>query len=414
MPCDTTCLTSDSSLIDPQLWLPNIGPLGPDPTQMFANMGWVGYVILKLPKLNNAKNILRVTSADVNLSQEITMPDVIDGRIDRTLYQLGPKIVEGSFAMPVVADLTESQINQEGASCRAENDVSYLRATAGSLLNNVWCWTTQRGPQGRLVYDDASLDVRYANHAAFRFDRVLVNTLSMTAAQSDAINFDVNVIGRARIPAADVVDWPEIDGGSGNKGPDIIPFLSPARVLTWNDITVNGVQGCAGTFTPLFYSNQVREFSFEINNNADRFFGLGGSLFPIDINVGKREITGSLTLMGLQEALRRRADTNASRFTSKDEIRMAFYVGSETYNPSTGLFNSRDWVSANSPTDSIFAKKFVGVVYNIETMTLTNELYETTVEWRALADDTENYEAIAGSSAGQEPGSPSCYFPAWA
>lgn len=413
MPCDSTCLTSDSSFIDPQLWLPNISPLGPDPVQMYANMGWVGYVILNLPKLGNARNILRVTTADVNLSQSVEAVDVIDGRIDKSVYKLGPKQVEGSFSMPIVADLTESQMNQAGASCRSENDVTYLRDTAGTLLNNIWCWTVQRGPQGRLVYDDAYMDVRYANHAAFRFDRVLVNSLSMSAAQSEHLTFDINIIGRARIPAADVSVWPDI-GAGGNPGPEIIPFLSPARVLTWNDISVNGVQGCSNSFIPLFYSNQVRDFSFEIANNADRFYTLNGSLFPVDINVSKREITGSMTLMGLQEALRKRADTNAERFTSKDEIRMAFYVGNETYNPSTGLFNSRDWTGSNTPTDSIFAKKFVGVIFNIETMTLSNDLYETSIEWRALADDEENYEAIAGSAGGETPGSPSCYFPAWA
>jgi len=63
----------------------------PDPSSHFANMGWVGFVKLFIPSLN-ANNILRATSADINLSQTIDMPNVIDGRIDRTVYQLGPKL----------------------------------------------------------------------------------------------------------------------------------------------------------------------------------------------------------------------------------------------------------------------------------------------------------------------------------
>lgn len=86
MPCtaDTICNRTQTGTFSQ----PNFVP---DPVGHFANMGWVGFVKLNIPSLN-ARNILRATSADINLSQDITMPDVIDGRIDRTVYQLGPKI----------------------------------------------------------------------------------------------------------------------------------------------------------------------------------------------------------------------------------------------------------------------------------------------------------------------------------
>lgn len=364
----------------------------PSPTQHYANMGWVGYVFLRSNKLR-ADNILRVTSADINMSQEITTPDVIDGRIDKTLYQPGPRLVEGNLSMPLVADV---QNPDAFGGCPNSTDLN----VAGSVLNNLWCWTTARGSHGRLLYDDTRLDIRYANHAAFTFDTCVVNTLSLSVAQSDAVNVDFNVIGRARAREP-----------NPTREPPISDFLSPARVLTWNDVTVNGVGGC-GAFAnmDLFFSNQVREFNLEINNNVDRFFGLNGSLYPVDVNVGKREITGSLTLMGLQDRLRQLAESNDDRFTEKNEIRFSFYIGENTdyLTPSGTSFTSRDWKSGMTlpPGNPIFYRKLTGVIFKIETMSLTNDLFETEVEFLALASDQSGYEAIS-------PGTSCATFPAW-
>ena len=370
-----------------------------DPSGMFASMGWVGYVNLRIPHLTPpAGQILRVTSADINLSQEITTPDVIDGRIDKTVYQLGPKIVEGNLSLPVIADVDPGEFPP---GCITSADLK--TGTASTLLDTIWCWTTARTSHGRIAWT-GEMDVRYANHAAFTFTKAVVNTLSMNVAQSDVITFDIAVIGAARNRTVDPFNEPKISD-----------FLSPARVLTWNDITVSGVGGCIDDVdsAKLFGSAQVREFSFEINNNAERYFSLNGRLVPIDINVSKREITGSLKLLGLQDKLRERAESQQDNFTRKDEIRMMFFVGDEAVS-GVGLNAvtvSRDWFKlTDTPTTKsgavpIFWKKFTGVIFKIEEMSLSNDVYETTVNWLGLASDQEGYSAIS-------PGS-SCDFPNW-
>lgn len=379
----------------------------PDLAGHFANMGWVGFVVMRSNKLG-ASNILRVNSADINLKQDITLPDVIDGRIDKTIYQMGPKIVEGSLSMPIVADVNDPDLYCIGDACGCPtvNDLTDASGVAGGLLTNLWCWATARGNHGRLLFDDMQLDVRYANHSAFTFDSAVVNSLGFTVTQSDAINFDVNVLARSRIRPNNAL-----------AEPVITDFLSPARVLTWNDFTVNGVRGCyGGNGQDLFYSNQVQEFTMEINNNAERYFSLQGSLFPMDINVGKREVTGSLTLMGLSRRLQELAETNQNRFTEKNEIRFGFFIGNDT-SPTTVVpgvrpsFESRDWRAGISswPVDPIFGRRLTGVVFQIEEMALSNELYTTKVNWLALANDQFNYEAISDAE-----GRPtSCSFPAW-
>lgn len=376
-----------------------------NPEEYYAHMGWVGFANLITPPLTPVKGtILRVTSADINLSQEITTPDVIDGRIDRTVYQLGPKIVEGTLSMPVIADVDPSGFT---GGCVSSQDLK--SGTASSLLNTIWCWTTARSPHGRLQWSEAQLDIRYANHAAFSFTKCIVNSLSMTVTQSDIVSFDIDVIGGTRNRKTQ----PTEGSSAGVNGLPISDFLSPARVLTWNDVTISGVGGCGSgsdDAARLFGSAQVREFSFEINNNAERYYSLNGRLFPIDINVSKREITGSLTLLGLQDRLRERAEAQQDNFTRKDEIRLMFFVGDEAVSGDLG--KSRDWFALTDTPSGIesggipfFFKKFTGVIFQIEEMSLTNDVYETTVNWLALGNDQEGYLAIV-------PGS-SCDFPAW-
>jgi len=143
----------------------------------------------------------------------------------------------------------------------------------------------------------------------------------------------------------------------------------------------------------------------EVNNNADRFYTLNGTLFPVDINVGKREITGSLTLLGFNHALREVAETNQDRFSEKNEIRVAYYIGEDT--DVTGI--GRDWFTETEPAQAIFAARLASVVFRIEEVSMTNDVLETTVNYLALASDKDgaNYTAIIADP------DPSCYYPAW-
>lgn len=364
------------------------------PHEPLAHMGWVGFVVLNFDSTTSigvSNTTLRVTGADLNLKQEITTPDVIDGRIDKTVYQLGPKLVDGTLNMPLIADLSSGDA---GLGCQAGT------TGARTLVNNVWAWSTHRDIFGRMC-NIADVDIRYANHAAFNFDNCIVNTLTMNVAQSDLVSWDINVIGRSRTTED------RLENILSNPG--VARFMSPARVLTWNDVTINGLKGCQGNnISPLFYSNMIRNFTMEINNNVDRFFTLNGTLFPLDINCGKREVTGSLTLLGMIHDLRLLAQTNQERFTEQNEIRVCYYVGKDTAGPAG---TPRDWIGDLPVGDPIFSKRLASVVFNIEEVSMTNEVLETTVNYLALASDKNdalgdaNYEFVVPAT--------SCGYPHW-
>lgn len=368
-----------------------------NPNEIFANMGYVGYAVLRLNMGGVLREqCLRVNSSSLNIRQEITTPEVIDGRIDRTVYQLGPKIVEGDLTLPLIADLDPINVDPL---CGCPQVADLTSTTASSLVDTLWCWGLVRNSAGRMMYDDAKLDVRYANHAAFTYDRVMVNRLSMTISESNPINVTVGLIARSRNAQVN----PPVE-----EAPLLAKMLAPARILTWNDASIDGFRGCASGSTnaggitglaPLFFSNQVREFTLEANNSIERYYTLNGDLYPMDINARKREISGTIRLMGWNHDLSVLAEENQYRFTEKNRIRIAFYIGSSTYDPISATFKSR----SGSP---IFDKFLTGVVFKIEELSLTNELFETTVNYMALGNDQTNYEAFDPPT--------SCSFPPWA
>jgi len=389
-----------------------------NPSEAWANMGYVGFVRLESTQLasvlgtSTLGQTLRVTDFGVGLSQDIDKPDVIDGRIDRTVYKLGPRIVEGTMSMPVIVDTFALD------TCPTQDNLFVGSTAAGNMINTIWCWATTRNQEGRMAFDDMDMHVRYANHAAFTYSRSMVNELTFRVAQGDMVTSDVSVFSRARRPYG---------GGTAQEiartpgDPFITDYLSPARILTWNDVTVTGIGGCSA-YNPgsaLFLSNTVRTWEMTVANNLDRFYTFNGSLYPADINAGVRDVTGSLEFMGLNDLLREHTSGGAagedsglqSHFTEKNELRFVFYVGAETYKDD-GSFDGRDWINGSVPPPgdgaAIFWRRLMAVIYEIEEMSLSNDLYTTTVNYHGLANDSIDgdalYEAFIPASS---------YFPSW-
>ena len=136
-----------------------------------AYMGFVGFVRVTsgtiignddgAETVTHNPYLIRATTADINLTQEITKPDVVDSRYDRSVYQLGPKLVDGSVAFPVVYEVPEGQ--------------------ALTLFEILYRYAVTRQNTGSLSEFD--LEVKYAssntlpfNDAEFRYTGCIVNT----------------------------------------------------------------------------------------------------------------------------------------------------------------------------------------------------------------------------------------------
>ena len=298
-----------------------------------ASMGYIGFVKL-------GTSIIRATSCDIKTSQEITYPEVVDGRTDSTLYQLGPKVTGGTVAFPLVHDTASG-------SCIAESATPNL--PADNIVSKIWGLAVRRDSTGRLQTFDSF--VRYTDSLSYKYPACMVNSLTFTMAQSDAVQASLDIWGGAT------------DGGVDRERPisdNTLEYLSPARTITWNDAIV-ALFGIGGTS---ILGKELREFAVTINNNLERFYTLNGSLSAFDIAPKKREISGTLKIIGHNPNLTAYAETNDSRFTSEAQIGFGFKIGGQNAAPywATGLN---------------------GVIFEIEEVAIATGLFETSTKWRA-------------------------------
>lgn len=321
-----------------------------------AKMGYVGFV--QFDSQSNVKVAVRVTSCDIKTSQEITYPEVIDGKIDTTLYQLGPKITGGSVAFPLVHEGSAlGNSGKSGANCATTGD---------TLAKTLWEFAAKRTDTGRMFHT-FNAHVRYADNLAYTYPGCMLNTMTWTINQSDAVNVSAEVIGGATVSqyAAGTARATLQSGVDSN-----LKFLAPARVVTWNDARV-AIYKDSGT--ELLRPGEIREFACTINNGIERYFTLNNRLAPQDISAKKREISGTLKIMGHSVDLSAYTETNETRFTSEAGIGFGYSVGANaTPYWATGLY---------------------GCVFEIEEVALSTGLFETSTKWRALGDCTNEFLA---------------------
>jgi hypothetical protein len=277
-------------------------------------MGYIGSVVI-------FGRVVRAMSSSLVARQGIVHPDVVDNTVDRTLYQLGPVEVDGDVMVPVVA----------GGSTQG-----------GDFLEFLWDITTRRDARtGELLLptpNGGPVILEYSADQVRTFNGCKVNTLEMRATAGDRVEATMNFMGTTAI-----------DSGTSPGMTD----LSPARVLTWDDVIITPSDG-------LFDSCIVREFSFTINNNLSRNYTFcpGTGLFASNISTGKRFVTGTLGFQGFAPTDPARAEQNSNRFTSTDTLNFNF---------------------------GGFAKTFRNIVYEFQAIDINVGLVTSTVNWYAHA-----------------------------
>lgn len=306
-----------------------------------AYMGFVGYVQVKAATDGFISGIpangftVRATSADIRMTQEITKPDVVDSRYDRTVYQLGPKLVDGSLTYPALYD--------ENASFETMFRLAATRHATTGLLSPV------------------DLYVKYTTGVSMYYQGCIVNTWQFSVAQSDVVNCTIDVMGLKResidMTAPGRASWDTVCSDNVTGG------VSTTRIVTWADARVELNVGTLAMITGQY----IRSFEANINNDAERFYTLNTQLSPQAVAPRKREVTGQVVLLGRNETLASRALNNENECYEDSSIQFGF----------TGHTSS-----TCDPTP--FSVLITNVVYEIEEMALTNDLFETTVRWHAF------------------------------
>lgn len=246
-----------------------------------AKMGYIGTV-------NVFGQAVRAMSSSLAEKQTIQNPDVVDNRIDRSLYQLGAVEVDGDIVIPVV------KVGSQQA-----------------FLNTIWDFATSRDPNTGELTHSGDVILQYSYGIGRTFHGCKMNTFEMRSTAGDRVEATMNFLGTTAN-----------DGGTAGNPID----LSPARVLTWDNVTITG----AGNVN--FDSCIVREFSMTINNNLSRNYtfcdlttqGAPHSLFPSNISTGKRHVNGSLGFQGFSPTDVTGAERNPLNFTTNDTLTFDF------------------------------------------------------------------------------------------
>ena len=321
-----------------------------------AYMGFVGFARFNIP---NNTTVVRATSADVKLTQEITKPDVIDSRFDRTLYQLGPKIVEGGIEFPAIFDSGTTQNISDVAKALYERAV-------------------HRDYYGKLTLIDIDLKYSFEN-ASFLYPNCVINNWRFSVDQSDIINLGVDIIG----------------GVSAGEGRIPKVFTEPTaenmaltRICTWNDAVFRIFNA---DYDLDIGGEWIRHFEVEIANDAERFYTLNGLLLPQDISPRKREITGNIVIMGRHPTLGSLAKDNQTRCTEATWIKFGYQI-------------------SNTQCGSGFYSCLPNTVFQIEEIALTNDIFETTVNYhnfpvarQRLENEQYNFNLTTGSTTDPDP-----------
>ncbi len=315
------------------------------PGNPYASMGFVGFV--KFKDRNNKMFTVRASSADLKLTQAIEKPELISGKYDRTVYKLGPKEVQGGVTFPAVMET-------------AVDLTSGTMAAVPSLWNKAVVRTTAfNGYTGRMQ-DYEYIAVKYTSQNAFwKFSNCIINSFEFSVTQSDLVNITLDIMGIDRevlVPIADI----------GNSFLEQEPKFATrnTRAVTWNDAMVRVYANDANVSNLVILDRQyIRSFTATVNNDADRFYTLNGSLYPQDVAGKVRDITGTFTIMGVHGHLNEIAENNQTNCNSPYNVLFGYQLAT---------------------CGATWLVRLPGCVFEIAQMSLTNDLLESTVNWHSL------------------------------
>jgi hypothetical protein len=235
---------------------------------------------------------------------------------------------------------------------KIEGDITFPVPATDDTFNEVMRVAVLRDDTtGTLLTRNIRVDAKYDYAIGYAYTDCQVDRLSVNVASEEAIDFTMSLIGVERIVGAASKD-----------------YVAPVRVLAWNDVSISG--------TPSLASEQVRNFSFEIANNTSTFYGLDGSILtnPVNIVAGKRDVTGTIEIAW-----------NGSGLEN-----FAYVVNQEVCRETADLINF-DLSNCGGTGGGL---TFLGIIFEMEDISMTNDFFMGTQNWRAYGDDGNGYKAI--------------------
>jgi len=235
---------------------------------------------------------------------------------------------------------------------KIEGDISFPVPATDDTFNEVMRVAVLRDDTtGTLLTRNIRVDAKYDFAIGYAYTDCQVDRLSVNVASEAAIEFTMSLIGVERI------------NGTASKD-----YVAPARILAWNDVAITG--------SPAITSEQVRNFTFEVANNTSTFYGLDGRILtnPVNIVAGKRDVTGTIEIAwnggGLED--------------------YAYLVNQQVCRETTDFIDF-DLTNCSGTSGGL---TFLGIIFDMEDISMTNDFFMGSQNWRAYGDDGNGYRAI--------------------
>ena len=209
--------------------------------------------------------------------------------------------------------------------------------SGNSAMQDLWDKGFKRSSGGVFLDKGFDIKIKYTDDTAFSYKTCFVDSFEISVVQGGTVDVKVSIIGEER----------EEVGAGGNS-----PFSGNTRIITWNDVTVS-----AGDAE----SDIIRSFSLVLANNIKRHYSLDGTLVPVLINPTTRNITGKISVMGRSSEISDPAFTNAKDKCKADQT-ISF-------------------------TSTAFSQSFDTCIFEMEEIQITNDLFETTVNYHVLTGE---------------------------
>ena len=216
-------------------------------------------------------NPVRCSDFSIMPSQEVTVPELIQGGVDRTAFQIEQQSVGGSIGFPIVAPVGAS------SSVGTPPGSGFLSVDHG--MDIIFSNAIENANDPSTLY--STFEVGSSYHGIFK--NCMINSFGISGDQGGAVSSTVEI-------------WPtHIDPDSQGLPNETTYYdLPEVEVVMFYNVRINeGLDIAIGTWD--LDPKLIRSFNIDVANNLERNFTYNTAEYAHDITFGLRQVSGSFT-----------------------------------------------------------------------------------------------------------------------
>lgn len=225
------------------------------------------------------ENPLRCSDFSITPSQPVATPELIQGGVDRTAYQIDARVVEGSVAFPLVAKVGSAAT--VGTPPGSTADFSTVDPGVDLIFTNA----ITNANLATTLYDVFEVGSTY--HGVFK--NCMVNDIGIAGEEGGPINISTTIW-----PTHISGDYDDDSIETEGDYPTDYFNLDEVEVIMFYNVRINGGNSITigdWSLAPCL----IRSFNVNVANNLIRNFTYCNYEWAHDITFGLREVTGDFT-----------------------------------------------------------------------------------------------------------------------